>query len=229
MKGFIVFVAVAISLVYADEGSEKRAVIRRVTREAISGMGGVFLKQTEKNVIYNCKANGLSYDGAESLQNTFDKMTQCMSSPRIFSVPKAEYIDNIVSCSKQAITETKDCLPEEQKYFPEFVLDLAKSLVSFMYDDKPVLASPEIPRCMKNFIRSEVQQDYIGCMTTVAAQTHDTQEIPKSKAEFCSKFLPAGNCFPKTLNKYCSNDSKVQKFTSDYTRALEQPCETKEQ
>lgn len=82
-----------------------------------------------------------------------------MSSPRIFSVPKAEYIDNIVSCSKQAITETKDCLPEEQKYFPEFVLDLAKSLVSFMYDDKPVLACEYIQSM--NILVSRVDHPFL--------------------------------------------------------------------
>ncbi|CAG9856856.1 unnamed protein product [Phyllotreta striolata] len=228
MKGLLVCLVLVASLTYAEENGN-RPVLRRVTRQAINGMGGAFLKQTEANIILNCKSNQLTDSGAIQLQETFDKMKSCLGTKIIFSVPKDEYIQHLESCGKDAVRETENCLKSDQRYFPKFVLDLAKSLVNFMYDDKSALASMEVTACIRKFATVDVRRNYFECMLDASIRTHDTQEIPHSKGDFCGKFVPAGKCFPNTMTKYCDHNSNVEKFISDYTKSLETPCEIKEQ
>ncbi|CAG9856855.1 unnamed protein product [Phyllotreta striolata] len=228
MKGLLVCLVLVTSLTYAEENGN-RPVLRRVTRQTINSLSGAFIKQIEANVILNCKANGLTTSGATELQETFDKMKSCLGTKTVYSVSKDEYIQHIVSCSKDAVRETENCLESNQRYFPNFILDLAKSLVNFMYDDKAALGSMEMTACIRKFATVDARMYYFGCIVNASIQTHDTQEIPHSKGDFCSKFVPAGKCFPKTMNKYCDHNSNVEKFISDYSKSMEIPCEIKEQ
>ncbi|XP_072386087.1 uncharacterized protein [Diabrotica undecimpunctata] len=225
MKWIVLTVVVVLGLANAEEVSEKRAVLRRTTRQALGSMGGSFLAQTERNIINNCKKNGLSLSGADDLQATYSKMKTCMSSTKIFETPKNEFISKMVDCSRNAIRETKDCLSNDQKYFPEFVLDLAKSMVNYMYDDKDLFKDLEIVGCINNLGRYTVQIEYIKCLTTVSQKTGDDENIPTSRQEFCRKFIPATECFPDTLKQHCSSTTKINKFFDDYSNAIASPCQ----
>ncbi|CAG9836182.1 unnamed protein product [Diabrotica balteata] len=213
MKWIVLTVVVLLALANADEVSEKRAVLRRTTRQALGSMGGSFLAQTERNIINNCKKNGLSSSGADDLQVTYSKMKSCMSNTKIFETPKNEFISKMVECSRAAIKDTKDCLANDQKYFPEFVLDLAKSMVNYMYDDKDLFKDSEIVGCINNLGRYTVQIEYIKCLTTTSRQ------------EFCRKFIPATECFPDTLKHNCASTTKINKFFDDYSNAIASPCQ----
>ncbi|XP_028147769.1 uncharacterized protein LOC114341184 [Diabrotica virgifera virgifera] len=225
MKWIVLTVVVLLGLASAEEVSEKRAVLRRTTRQALGSMGGSFLAQTERNIINNCKKNGLSDQGADDLQATYAKMKSCMSGTKIFETPRNEFISKMEDCSRDAIKETKSCLANNQKYFPEFVLDLAKSMVKYMYDDKDLFRDSEIVGCINNLGRYTVQVEYIRCLTTVSQKTGDDENIPTSRAEFCRKFVPATECFPDTIKQHCVNTAKVNKFFSDYSNAIETPCQ----
>lgn len=66
-------------------------------------------------------------------------MTTCFSKKQLFLLSKDDFIKNIVDCSVKAKDEARKCLPDEQKWFPRFALELAKSMVNFMYDDQKIL------------------------------------------------------------------------------------------
>ncbi|CAG9856857.1 unnamed protein product [Phyllotreta striolata] len=227
MKGFFFVAALLVGLTYAQENGN-RPVLKRVTRKAIRNMRGALLKQIEAKIISNCEANGLTDCGANHLQETFNKMRSCLETKIMYSVPKDEYIQHLESCGKDAVRETENCLRSDQRYFPKFVLDLVKSLVNFMYDDKSALASWEMTACLRKFDNFDVRRDYFSCMVLASIRTHDTQEIPHSKGDFCDKFVAAAKCYPRTVNKYCDHNCNVNKIISDYSKYLAIPCEIKE-
>ncbi|CAG9836184.1 unnamed protein product [Diabrotica balteata] len=200
-------------------------VLRRSTRQALGSMGGSLLAQYERNIIKNCKKNGLSLSGADDLQATYSKMKTCMSSIKIFETPKNEFISKMVECTRASVKETKDCLANDQKYFPEFILDFAKSMVNYKYDDKDLFEDTEIVNCLNNMGRYTVRIEYIKCLGIVSQRTGDDENIPTSRQELCRKFMPGIKCLPDTLKQHCASSTKINKFLDDYSNAVASPCQ----
>lgn len=57
----------------------------------------------------------------------------------MYFTPKNEYLAMMEECSKDAVEESTDCLPNNHKYLPKFITDYAKNLVSMMYDDFDII------------------------------------------------------------------------------------------
>ncbi|KAG5887447.1 hypothetical protein JTB14_003298 [Gonioctena quinquepunctata] len=200
-----------IGLCHAElpsEGQKGHKVLRRVVRQAIGNMGGQFLVQTETTIISNCKANGHS-EVQSDLEATYRKMKQCVGQKQVFVDTKEEFIAHLEECSRDAIRKTKECLADDQKYFPEFILDLAKSLVSFMYDDFDIMRF-DLPTCIRSLQNISAQRKYIQCLTDTAAATQDTARIPSSKKSFCDKFLPASRCFTEMIKDNCDDSTNIR-------------------
>lgn len=43
--------------------------------------------------------------------------------------------NKIVACSKDAIRKAESCLPEEEKYFPQFYFDSIFSFIKYLYEN----------------------------------------------------------------------------------------------
>ncbi|KAJ8937018.1 hypothetical protein NQ314_012100 [Rhamnusium bicolor] len=200
-----------LSLANSSSGSsEEDSTLKRVVRETFAGMSQQFLPRIEATIISNCKANG-HIEAANKLQSAYDVMKICIKKKTIFITPKNEYIAHIEECSKDSLTLTRSCLAVDQKYFPDFILDLVKSVVNFMYDDFDIMRV-DLPVCIPRFNNYSVQRNYIQCLTDTAVQTHDTNQIPTSKASFCQKFIPASYCFTNMIKDTCDQTKNMDQF-----------------
>ncbi|XP_050507453.1 uncharacterized protein LOC114342414 isoform X2 [Diabrotica virgifera virgifera] len=141
MKWILLTVVIVLGLTNAEEVPEGRAALRKTTRQSLGSIGGLFFGNSEKDIIIGCMKNGLSKSGADKLQATYDKVYSCMSDTRIFETPENEFISKVEKCSRDAINESKACLPRNQTYYPEFFLDFTKSLIRHKYDHKDLLTN----------------------------------------------------------------------------------------
>ncbi|XP_057659430.1 uncharacterized protein LOC130895870 [Diorhabda carinulata] len=227
MKWTTVTIFLVISLTNAEDVQEKRGVLRRTTRQALNSMSTSFLQQTERNIINNCnKHKTLSYTDEQDLKETFDTMKRCVQKSPIFTVSKQDFLDKIEECSRDSIKKVKNCLASNQQYFPDFILSLSKSMVHFLYDDKPLFTDYKVTSCISTLGRYSILLEYIECLKTTSAKTHDDQNIPISQEEFCNRYVPATECFPGTLRKHCDNNDRVDKFLTDFLGATTQPCKS---
>uniref|UniRef100_A0A6P7GGU7 Uncharacterized protein LOC114342414 n=1 Tax=Diabrotica virgifera virgifera TaxID=50390 RepID=A0A6P7GGU7_DIAVI len=225
MKWILLTVVIVLGLTNAEEVPEGRAALRKTTRQSLGSIGGLFFGNSEKDIIIGCMKNGLSKSGADKLQATYDKVYSCMSDTRIFETPENEFISKVEKCSRDAINESKACLPRNQTYYPEFFLDFTKSLIRHKYDHKDLLTNSEIVACLNNFGKYTVQIEYDGCLTNAYQKAGITENIPNSRQEFCRFFEPADKCFPDTLKQYCPTSANINKFFDDYNIAVKHLCQ----
>ncbi|XP_074026264.1 uncharacterized protein [Leptinotarsa decemlineata] len=223
MKWFVIFVLLIIG-VYSAEVSKTgpRRALRKIVKRALWDIDETYLVRIEAILISNCKANG-RLEVQDDLENTYSQMKRCAGRKTIFITPKAEFLANLEECSREAIRKTRNCLAEDQKYFPEFILDLAKSYFTFLYDDFEIMRL-DLPSCVRSSQNSDAQREYIQCLTDAVAQTHYTWIIPSSKRSFCDKILPATKCFTEIIKNYCQDSENLRKFRNDYIGAIEVPC-----
>ncbi|KAJ8954731.1 hypothetical protein NQ318_011425 [Aromia moschata] len=220
-------VAGVSSLVLHTVGSNSHGIgLRRFARSALSGMSGEILIRLESTIVSNCKKNG-HQQIANNLQNTYDNMKVCLNKKKIFIATKSEFLDNIDECSRDAVKQTKTCMSDDQKYFPEFILDLVKSVAGFMYDDRDIMKY-DVAQCVQIFTDYSVRRSYIQCVTDISIQTGDSNQIPTSKASFCKTFIPASYCFTNTIKENCARTKNLDKFREDYINAMKVPCDKKE-
>ncbi|KAJ8964307.1 hypothetical protein NQ317_016122 [Molorchus minor] len=146
-------------------------------------MSDVLMLRLEITIISICKRNGHA-EAATALQNTYGEMKRCMHNKKIFITPKEEFLTSIEKCSEDALKITQDCLAENQKYFPEFVLDLAKSLTNFVYDDIDYMRYDLAP-CVPRFDEYGVHRKYLQCLSDTVVDTDDVPYIQRSKSSFC--------------------------------------------
>lgn len=62
-------------------------------------------------------------------------MKKCLRLKPMFETPKDEYIKQVDQCSVETRRILKRCLPEKQKYFPDFFFKLVESVLGLLYDD----------------------------------------------------------------------------------------------
>ncbi|CAG9836181.1 unnamed protein product [Diabrotica balteata] len=203
MKWIVLTVVVLLGLTNADEFSEERAVLRRTTRQFLESSNA--FATTENHIIRYCMDNGLSCCG--NFQDTYSKMKTCVSNAKIFEIPKNEFIRKMVECSWAAVKETKDCLPNHLKCFPELVLDVAKSMVNYMYDDKDLFKKLTVHECILSFEWYTKPIENCNCLTTT------------SREEFCRNSIPATVCF-SNIYKLCKY-YKDQRSSNQSLRRLQ--------
>ncbi|KAG5887448.1 hypothetical protein JTB14_003299 [Gonioctena quinquepunctata] len=219
-----------IGLCHAELPSEDQKghkVLRRVVRQTITNMRRDALELAEKIIVSNCKANGHP-DVRSELEDTYNKLMHCVGEKKLFLNTKEEFIANLEECSKDAIRKTENCLADDQKYFPEFILELAKSVVNLLYDDFQILKF-DFPSCIRFLDSTDAARKFNKCLTDTAAATHETDELPSSRKSYCDKFLPATRCFSEMIKDNCDDTANFRKFREDYMNAMEVPCGTKNQ
>ncbi|KAG5887449.1 hypothetical protein JTB14_003300 [Gonioctena quinquepunctata] len=228
MKWLVFFTLMIIGLCHAEfpsEGEKGHKVLRRVARQAIRSVGGQLLVQTEKTIISNCRANGHP-EARSDLEESYSKLKQCVGKKQMFLITKEEFIANLEECSRDAIRKTENCLADDQKHFPQFILDFAKSVVSFMYDDFQII-DLICQSCACSLQGADATRKYIKCLTDTSQATHDTEKIPSLKKSFCDKVLPESRCFTEMIKDNCDDTANFRKFREDLMNSIEVPCGTK--
>ncbi|KAJ8913834.1 hypothetical protein NQ315_003743 [Exocentrus adspersus] len=205
-----------------DHGSQGRTkVLKRIVKRSLNGLAAQMLPLLETKIISNCNDS----KSAEELQDVYSEMKVCFAKEKILRVSKEDFWKNIKECSKDAITKTRNCLPEDRKYFPEFVLSVAKSAVDFMYEDVDLIRV-DLAACVPKLNNFEAQYDYLRCLRGISSKDNSTSptELP-SQAEFCAKFIPANQCFTDMIKGHCPQTSNLKKFRENYINMAKRPCE----
>ncbi|VEN43732.1 unnamed protein product [Callosobruchus maculatus] len=192
----------------------------------MQGLSAAMFEKVKKTVVKTCVENG--HQDGDDLEDSIDQAKECLKSKKMFLTPKAEFLDHIDSCSEDAVRKVRNCMPEDKKYFPEFIQDLMKSVVTMMYDDYDIMRV-DIAACAPDLAKPSAQLEYINCLKRVSKETGDGDCIPKSKAALCEILLPATECLPKWLESTCADSENLRKYRVDYYAANERPCKAKEE
>nr|CAI5857372.1 unnamed protein product [Callosobruchus analis] len=161
---------------------QQLAPLKRSVRSAMQGLSAAMFEKVKKTVIKTCMENG--HQDGDDLEK--------------------EFLDHIDACSEDAVRKVRNCLPEDKKYFPEFIQDLMKSVVTMMYDDYDIMRV-DLAACAPDLARPSAQLKYLNCVKKVSKEQEDEDDIPKSKATFCKIFLPATECLVKWLESTCDD------------------------
>nr|CAH7722316.1 unnamed protein product [Callosobruchus chinensis] len=161
-------------------------------------------------------------------KETIEQAKECLKNKKLFVTPKAEFLGHIDTCSEDAVRKVRNCMPDDKKYFPEFIQDLMKSVVTMMYDDYDIMRV-DLAACAPNLAKTSAQQEYINCVKRSSKEGIGEDCIPGTKAAFCKIFLPATECLVKWLESACDDSENLRKYRADYYAANAKPCEDKEE
>ncbi|XP_018563643.1 uncharacterized protein LOC108905317 [Anoplophora glabripennis] len=203
----------------------KEKVLKRVARNEFRNLAQKYVPALEKIIIDNCKANG-QYDAAEKLQPTFEEMKTCLSKKKLLVTPREELLALIEECIVEPVKQSKNCLAETQRYYPQLLSELAKSLTNFLYDDYDIIRV-DLIACFPKLNNVKVATSYEQCLREVAIRTHDSREIPHTKTEFCQVFVPTAYCFTNMVKENCNRTQGLAKFREDYVKLHKNICEEK--
>ncbi|XP_050498831.1 fibroblast growth factor receptor 4 isoform X2 [Diabrotica virgifera virgifera] len=181
------------------------------------------INQFKNFIIANCLDNKSS-DIEDDLRETFTELETCIQKRKMYVDTKEDYIKNIEDCSKDPIKKVKRCLTKQQSYYPDFILNGVKKQVELVYDDQDVITT-YLSSCMKVFERPDVSYGYLKCVEEASTMPSGSLSLPDTVEAFCSQFLPAARCLADVLDKECAQYPKMKKYSKDYVRATEYPCE----
>ncbi|CAH1993631.1 unnamed protein product [Acanthoscelides obtectus] len=212
-----------LSLCNAEQ--QQLAPLKRSVRSAMQGLSSIMYEKVKNTVVRECMENG--YQNGDDLKETIDQAKECLKNKKMFITPKAAFLDHVDSCTQEAVRKVRNCMPDDRKYFPEFIQDLMKSVVSMMYEDFDIMRV-DLAACAPSLVQTSKQLEYINCLKKVSKETEDEDNIPSSRAAFCKRYLPATECFVKWVKSSCPDSENLRKFREDYYAASERPCEVKE-
>ncbi|CAG9856859.1 unnamed protein product [Phyllotreta striolata] len=202
------------------------APLKRTERDILTGIKERYQELMNK-IIQNCKANDLDEQGAAHLQELYDKMRVCISENQLYSISRDEYIQHITRCSQDARRATTTCLRSNQKWFPDFALNLAISIVNFLYEYKKVMIV-EIPYCLAQFKNFDVQLSYAQCLLEHEKDSTEYRSstiFSDTPEELCRKFLRTSECFSKVVNLNCDMTPTLTNFVEEFAKSRAKPCE----
>uniref|UniRef100_A0A6P7G0E4 Hemicentin-1-like isoform X1 n=1 Tax=Diabrotica virgifera virgifera TaxID=50390 RepID=A0A6P7G0E4_DIAVI len=194
-----------------------------VVRSHFGQMAMGNINQFKNFIIANCLDNKSS-DIEDDLRETFTELETCIQKRKMYVDTKEDYIKNIEDCSKDPIKKVKRCLTKQQSYYPDFILNGVKKQVELVYDDQDVITT-YLSSCMKVFERPDVSYGYLKCVEEASTMPSGSLSLPDTVEAFCSQFLPAARCLADVLDKECAQYPKMKKYSKDYVRATEYPCE----
>ncbi|KAJ8954730.1 hypothetical protein NQ318_011424 [Aromia moschata] len=199
---------------------------RRIARSPVRDLSGERLKRLESTIVSNCKNNG-HQQIADNLQNTYDDLKVCLKKKKVFVATKSEFLDNIDKCSRDAVMQTKTCMSDDRKYFPEFILDVVKSVAGFMYDDKDIITN-DLAQCLNTFTDYSVRRSYSQCVTDVSIRLVTQVKYQRQRPLFCKAFIPTSYCYTNIIKDNCIRTKNLDKFREDYINAMKVPCDKKD-
>ncbi|XP_056641837.1 uncharacterized protein LOC130448459 [Diorhabda sublineata] len=223
MKLFVIFVVLAIGACQARHVLEKRSEPSHA-RKGVMRSG--FLKNSKDIIIAACKANGLTKDAETKLDKEFDESEVCVSKKPIFSVPQEEFIQNMNDCNKELLTLIRNCLKENEKFYPDYMLQLRNSFTTFLYAGKDVLESNEFKACAQKMEEPAATKTMDTCVERAAQESHASAGLPQSKSEACETMDKISQCYSKVIGQYCESNDNVNKFLQLNVAAITSPCKT---
>jgi len=159
-----------------------------------------------------------------SAENTSACIQQSVRRHRMFVTPKDEFKQNIGKCAEAVIEKAENCLPEEEKYYPNFYFDVIYSLIDFGYANKDrIIAntmSAEGISCFRNFNSNESKKSLVQCFSADDSERFDKQKL-------CKHMKEVRKCVSEEFNKKCIKDVEVNRLIEDFFVAFNAPCEAK--
>ncbi|CAG9864915.1 unnamed protein product [Phyllotreta striolata] len=220
---------VALVLIAVDGAASTQVDIKPKNGEAVSKLAILssspvvygYVSRIKHNIITNCKENGR--DIAKDLEKSYEDLVNCINTTTLYTNKKLEYIQNLEECSKTAIQKAKSCLKKEHSYYPDILLKIVKSQISFVCDNYETIQNHLIP-CIKTYEKQEVRTRLLNCFTDVNRTVKDASLIPPSIEVFCQKYVPSHNCFIDILENECKQFPKLKQFGENYNIAMSYPC-----
>ncbi|XP_072377515.1 uncharacterized protein [Diabrotica undecimpunctata] len=217
-----IFICVILGISHDQYGvhGEGRPVTRRFTRSAYAEMGLKFAELLKEKIIFNCVANGFHIE--DQLRESFTDLEVCLNKERFYISSKEDFLRNVKECSVEPIKLVKSCLTKEQRYFPDFLYNMAKAEIDLIYNNRDVI-SIYVPVCRKMFEKPEIKQNYLNCLTG-SKKLNSSTEIPTSVEIFCERYLSRTHCLTDIYYNECSHIPKVKQYADEIAKAVKSPC-----
>ncbi|XP_063922247.1 uncharacterized protein LOC135136731 [Zophobas morio] len=163
--------------------------------------------------------------GYEAFTLNLESATHCIRNKTrdepIFVTPAIDFKANVNRCVWNLIEKTQACLPENEKYWPKFYLDIIQNLIDFLYDNKDILlhisTRAELMNCFQNFKQNNTKKEVAKCF-----------EVPEinslRKDVVCWKLTNIKDCVSDQVQKKCIRDVAINKLTNDFFKAIIKPC-----
>ncbi|RZC39450.1 uncharacterized protein BDFB_010644, partial [Asbolus verrucosus] len=127
----------------ACSNKNKRS-IHRMFKRSVAVANNFYNTAEAKNraikIIKEKCAQNAPEGGYDAFTKSLNNATVCIKektlSDPIFVTPRDEFKDNIYFCVKDLIQKTRNCMPIEEKYWPQFQYDISSNLIDFTYKNK---------------------------------------------------------------------------------------------
>ncbi|XP_060527628.1 27 kDa hemolymph protein-like isoform X2 [Cylas formicarius] len=169
------------------------------------------------------------YGSEDSVLNLMIAINKTHCKPiRFLVTPREDMIADLRSCSKPLILAMEDCLKEEAKYFPTFLMENIISVLEFGYTYANTLqkatSNRELLQCFQDIKRNKNRNLLIACFKeNVQNDIFNEMNIPP-KETMCGKMYSLNNCVKEVIKKVCINDVEIDTLIRDLVNALHKPC-----
>jgi hypothetical protein len=154
----------------------------------------------------------------ENLENTISCFANKTKSGPFFASSADTAKQYIKNCTEKLIEKTEICLPDEEKHWPKFCLEVAQNVIDFFFANKnTIIEMPraELTNCFQNLKRH--RRDLIECLNF-----SNTKDLRKEAV--CGRLVKTKTCFSEQIRKRCVPDVTITKLNNDYFDAVISPC-----
>ncbi|EFA10305.2 uncharacterized protein LOC656540 [Tribolium castaneum] len=209
--------------------NKRSAMIHRILKRHVATVNHYF-NSSELNSIFEStfreKCKNAPENGFKSVQESFKIAKKCIYDQTteypIFATPLEKFQEEFKKCTDDFAEKAKVCLPEKEKYFPEFYQKIFINFIEFLYNNQNTIlrvsSRSELVNCFQNFKQHKAKSEMSKCF-------HSFESTSLEKDAVCTRITKTKSCVTGQLQKRCIRDVTVNQLVEDFFEVLLSPCD----
>ncbi|CAH0555393.1 unnamed protein product [Brassicogethes aeneus] len=207
----------------AVEKKHRRSVFKRDITNAITENQ----MQLKNLMIEKVKMYCDKFGEGQAFQELKDSLTQSrICTGNFLDIFGPQYNTRIPKCYTDTINKIRNCLPEELKYFPSFIVDILFSVTEFLKTNtqhfKLSSTNMVFQQCFISLRQESVKESFLQCIND--CELTDVNKEIFTKDVTCKKLNDLTNCASTVMKNTCIPDITLDKFRNGLMAAFTKPC-----
>ncbi|XP_044754795.1 uncharacterized protein LOC123313821 [Coccinella septempunctata] len=207
-------------------GKQRRSII---TKRSLP-IAPSYLKKLINTYVKFAKSKCKGEEELQKLEEALTKTEQCVvdsayhNALSLFNPRKVK--EDVLNCTTDFVKASENCLPEDEKYFPQLSMDLMGGLIdlSLKYKRNITTSSwnPEVQQCFQSLKYQSNKQTLKKCFEGDVTQS----KLGNSKEYICEQLHEFKTCVTDAITSICVQGISVDEFKEEFENLFKKPCES---